>query len=79
MGLIVPLPGWATASLPVAIAIALGVAISLAVVDKIPEHAKKVAAGAWIVAGAAIGTIVAPDLGTVVGAGVGALVAWLMY
>ena len=77
--LTLPLPGWMITSLPYAIAVALGVAISLVVVEKIPEHGKKVAAGAWIVAGAAIGTAIAPGVGTVIGAGIGAVVAWLTW
>ena len=36
---------------PYAGAAALGVAISLFVVNKVPEHAGKVRAGAWVVAG----------------------------
>jgi hypothetical protein len=75
-GLTLPLPGWAITGLPYFIAGALGVAISLTVVDKYPEHAKKVAAVSWVVAGAAIGTIIEPGLGTVIGAGIGGLIAW---
>ena len=73
------MPVWINIISPYAGAIGLGIAISLAVVDKIPEHAKKVTFGAWIVAGAAIGTAVAPGLGTAIGAGVGALIGWLTY
>ena len=71
------MPTWLTFISPWAGAAALGVAISLLVVNKFPEHAGKVRAGAWVVAGAAIGTAFAPGLGTVIGAGVGGLVAWL--
>ena len=71
------LPTWLVNISPWAGAAATGVAISLLVVDKFPEHAGKVRAGAWVVAGAAIGTVIAPGVGTVIGAGVGALVAWL--
>jgi len=68
---------WLTAISPFAGAAALGVAISLLVVNKIPEHAGKVRAGAWVVAGAAIGTAIAPGVGTVIGAVTGGLVAWI--
>ena len=71
------MPPWLTAISPYAGAAALGVAISLFVVNKVPEHAGKVRAGAWVVAGAAIGTAIAPGVGTLIGAGVGGLVAWL--
>jgi hypothetical protein len=70
-------PTWLINWSPWGGAVALGVAISLVVVNKIPEHAGTARVVAWIVAGAAIGTAVAPGVGTVVGAGVGAFVAWL--
>jgi len=73
------MPVWLKVISPFAGAAALGVAISIYVVNKHPDHARKVAAGAWVVAGAAIGTAIAPGLGTLIGAGVGALIAWWTY
>jgi hypothetical protein len=72
----VVLPPIVVTLLPYVGAAALGVAVAQVTVDKIPRHANKVRAGAWVVAGAAIGTAIAPGLGTVVGAVVGGLVAW---
>ena len=73
----VQLPPIIVSLLPYVGGAALGVAIAQATVEKIPQHAGKVRAGAWVVAGAAIGTAIAPGVGTAIGAGVGALVAWL--
>jgi ABC-type xylose transport system permease subunit len=70
------MPPWVTNISPYTAAVSIGIAISLLVVDKFPEHSGEVRAVAWVVAGAAIGTAIAPGVGTVVGALVGGLVAW---
>ena len=67
---------WLANVSPWVAAVSIGVGISLWVTDKIPEHAGKVRAGAWVVAGAAIGTAILPGIGTGVGIVVGALIAW---
>ncbi len=64
---------------PIAAAFAAGIGIAHATTTYAPQHAKKVAAGAWVIGGAAIGTAIAPGIGTVIGAGVGALVAWATW
>jgi len=64
---------------PLAAAFAAGIGIAHVTATHFPQHAKKVAAGAWIVGGAAVGTAIAPGIGTVIGAGVGAVVAWLTW
>jgi hypothetical protein len=56
---------------------AIGYLLAEVVVERFPQHAGKVRAGAWVVGGAALGTAIAPGLGTVIGAGVGAALAWL--
>ena len=64
-------------------AFGLGIGFSELVVRYIPEHAKKISAGAKVIgcgaAGAAIGSalpVVGTALGGVIGLGVGAIWAW---
>ena len=71
------MPAWFSQFSPWVAGAAIGYRLAQTVAERIPQHARKIRAGAWVVGGAAIGTAIAPGLGTVVGAGVGALVAWL--
>ena len=61
---------------PYGLGVAIGVIIADVTVDKFPEHAGKVKAAAWVIGGTALGTAIAPGVGTAIGFVVGVGIAW---